>query len=137
MKTAAKRLSNLKNTDATKFTSAKQPSGKNKSLGKRKKKFTTQVYKEILSMPYAFTPDSQIKRQLIKAFGNQITGMNIGEVLGLQQIQKAILKGDTPAFNSLMDRAFGKPPQSIDIDANITANSKVTVKIAGNPLSKK
>ena len=37
------------------------------------------------------------------------------DIMTLSQIQKA-RKGDTSAFNSLLDRVYGKPKQTLDID---------------------
>lgn len=104
------------------FTKDNQPSGEKKSEGKKKRKFTRELMKEMLNMKYKFAEDSALKKQLVAAFGNDILDKPIGEVMTLMQMQKAVLKGDTAAFNSIIDQAFGRPAQAIintDEDGNV------------------
>jgi hypothetical protein len=105
-----------------KFTSENQPTGQAKSAGKQKKKFTREVLKEMLNMPYKFAEDSGLKKQLIAAFGKDVLDLPIGEIMSLMQMQKAVLKGDTAAYNSVIDQALGRPAQAIintDEDGNV------------------
>lgn len=103
------------------FSSSNQPAPGRIKAGKAKVKFTRELLKQMLSMPYKFAADSQIKQQLIKAYGPTIENMSVAEVMSLQQMQKAVLKGDTQAFSTLMDQALGRPVQAVaqtDTDGN-------------------
>lgn len=96
------------------YSKENQPSPKAKSIGRQKAKFKRDAIRELLNLPYKFVPDSPIKKQLVSAFGNAILQMPVGEVMGLQQIQKAILKGDSQAFTAIMNQAFGMPKQEVE-----------------------
>lgn len=98
----------------SRFSSEKQPPGSVKSEGKRKKKFAREMMKELLSSKYFFNEDSQIKTQLVKAFGIKVLKHTTGELIVLMQAQKAILKGDTNAANFLMTQSFGQPKQQFE-----------------------
>lgn len=103
------------------FTKEDQPSGKAKSDGKKKAKFTRSVLKEMLNMNYTFAEDSQLKKQLVQAFGPDVLKLSVAEMMSLMQMQKAMLKGDTAAYNAVMDQSLGRPAQSIiqtDEDGN-------------------
>lgn len=99
----------------TRFSSTNQPPKEKKMAGIAKKKFTRQLLKDMLNLPYKFAPESQIKQQLIKAFGKEIENMSIGEIMSLQQAQKAVLKSDSGAYMALLNQAFGLPKQDIDL----------------------
>lgn len=101
--------------DGINFSSTNQPTPAAKANGVLKKKFIRLVLAELLGMQYKFIPNSQIKKQLIAAFGQDVLKMNVGQVMGLQQAQKAILKGDTFAFTQLMNQALGLPTISAEI----------------------
>lgn len=61
-------------------------------------------------------------------FGIKEEDVTIRMVMDFRQIEKAILKGDTQAYNAIMDRSYGKPVQAIaqtdsegnDIDADLS-----------------
>lgn len=121
-KTPTKRPNKKPPPNGKKFTTDNQPTGEAKSNGKKKAKFTRSVLKEMLNLPYKFTEESQLKQQLVKAFGPEALSMSVAELMSLMQMQKALLKGDTGAYNSVMDQALGRPAQSIistDEDGNI------------------
>lgn len=62
-------------------------------------------------------------------FKNPITGMDETlsqyDIIAIQQIAKA-RKGDTKAFEAVLDRVEGKPKQEIDVNQDITWNEEKT-----------
>lgn len=78
------------------------------------RRFRRQMIADMLGLQYKFTPDSQIKKQLVAAFGPEILEMTVGEVMTLQQFQKAVLRGDSTAFGTVMNQAFGMPKQEVE-----------------------
>jgi len=100
-------LDNLKN--AKKFTSERQPSPEAKSKGKKKQLFLKDIASQIVGgqavedvkpiAEYLGIPESQI---------------DIETLMHLKQMQKAIEKGDTKAYQAVLDRLKGKPRQEID-----------------------
>jgi hypothetical protein len=103
--------------DGKKYSKDYQPSSDAKKKGWAKKKFERDLLKDMLNLPYKFLPDSKVKQQLKEAFGPYITNMTVGQVMALQQFQKAILKGDTYAFATLMNQVFGMPNQKLEASA--------------------
>lgn len=106
---------------ATQFSATRQPDPKAISAGMKRRNFTRDVIKEMLNMPYKFTEESQIKKQLVQAFGEGVLELSTAEVMTLQQMQKGILKADTQAYNVLIEQALGKqvqPVNNVDSDGN-------------------
>lgn len=101
--------------DGKSFTKENQPSGAQKSAGWRRKKFTRDVLKDMLNMPYKFLPASKLKDQLLKSFGPDVKNMNIGQIMSLVQMNKSILAGDTAAFAAVLNQAHGFPKQQTDL----------------------
>lgn len=60
-------------------------------------------------------------------YGIDVKDVTIRMIMEFRQIEKAILKGDTGAFNAVMDRAVGKAKQAIELipDMTIRINGKV------------
>jgi len=83
---------------------------------RRKKKTIKEAIKAMLE---ADCPE-HLKKKLEGAVGADVT--SILEAITARQIEKAIKKGDTASFNSLLDRAEGKPVQR-----NETENKDVAV----------
>ena len=48
-------------------------------------------------------------------FGIKEEDVSVRMVMEFRQIEKAILKGDTLAFVAVMDRAYGKPVQGMEL----------------------
>lgn len=95
------------------FTSTYQP-GRNKAKETfKRKRDVREVMKELLKTQYFFTEHNErLKELLEKAFGKKkINRMTAVELMLLQQINKAILKGDTQAFNSILNQTYGMPKQ--------------------------
>lgn len=101
-----------------------------------KKRFTRDVMKGMLTINYKFAEGTQLKQQLVHSFGDGILEMSVAEIMVLQQMQRAILKGDTYAFNSLMDQALGKPMQSVaNVDPETGKHVKQVFVIGGKEIS--
>lgn len=98
---------------ANQFSSTNQPNPKHSAESKARNKFTKDVLRQMLEMPYKFTEDSQIKQQLSRAFGEEILNKSVMEIMVFQQMQKAILKADSVAFSNLLDRIMGRPVQAV------------------------
>ncbi len=81
--------------------------------------------------PGALSLKSYIKKWLAaeEEFKNPITSemqrLTQYDIIVIQQIAKA-RKGDTRAFEALLDRVEGKPKQSIDLDTDLTWNETRT-----------
>lgn len=103
--------------EGKKFSKDYQPPPEALKEGKKKKKFTREILKDLLSMPYRFAAaDEKIKKQLVEAYGPEIENMTLGEVMALKQAQKVILSGDSTAFTALFNQAFGLPKQTLGGD---------------------
>jgi len=103
------------------FSSTNQPDPEKQKATKAKKRVIKETIRALLETQYKFAPDSQLKKQMVAAFGADVLKKPILEVMALQQVQKAILKGDTQAFTALLDRVDGRPVQAIaetDPDGN-------------------
>lgn len=97
-----------------KFTSKNQPTGAAKSFGKLKKKRGVELIKTILELEAK--DNSAIKQQAADYFAIPANQITIETLLILRQVQKAIEKSDGPAFNSIMDRLYGKAAQSSQVE---------------------
>ena len=102
-------MSNLKRGNkATQFTSDKQPSGKAKSEGHKRKLLLKEIAEQIVTGDAL----SDLK-PLARYFGVAEDEIDIETLMHIAQMVKGI-KGDTRAYIAVMDRLKGKPEQSID-----------------------
>lgn len=97
-----------------KFTSDNQPDPSKQKATKAKKRFTRQLMADLIEQKYKFGPDSAVKKQLVEAFGPKAASLTAAEIMVLKQVQKAILKADTPAFKAIMDQTIGLPKQALE-----------------------
>lgn len=114
MKTTKKRPHKpFKGDEGVKFTADTQPSPEAKSAGWLKKR----TLKELLAMELSGTDKSAA---LVRSFVSKYLGVKESEVgneitleiaMHLRQIEKAIAKGDTRAYEVLNERAYGKKLQ--------------------------
>lgn len=91
---------------ATQFSKDKQPSPKAKSRGKKK----AMLLKDLANM----VVNGEAKEKALKtarAVGLDFEQITIQIAMTLRQIEKALAKGDTQAYNAAMDRLVGKAPQ--------------------------
>jgi len=56
----------------------------------------------------------ELTQELNNPITNELEGFTVAEQMDLQQILKA-RKGDTKAYNAILDRLEGKPKQDVDI----------------------
>lgn len=83
------------------FSKDYQPDPKKQSVTKALKKVNRQMVEQILAGKYNFALGSQIRDQLITAFGPDVVKKSLFEIIQLQQVQRAILKSDTRAAEFL------------------------------------
>jgi len=103
-------MSNLKRGNkATQFTSDKQPSGKAKSEGHKRKLLLKEIAEQIVTGDAL----SDLK-PLARYFGVAEDEIDIETLMHIAQMDKAIKEQDTRAYIAVMDRLKGKPEQSID-----------------------
>ena len=101
---------NKGNTE-TQFTSDNQPSPEAKKKGWQKKR----LLKDLADILLQGDKLNEFKK-LAKDLGIDLTDeeMTLEVAMSLKQAEKAIQKGDTSAYNSVMDRLKGRPQQAID-----------------------
>ena len=101
---------NKGNTE-TQFTSDNQPSPEAKKKGWQKKR----LLKDLADILLQGDKLNEFKK-LAKDLGIDLTDdeMTLEVAMSLKQAEKAIEKGDTSAYNSVMDRLKGRPMQEID-----------------------
>jgi len=94
-----------------KFTSDNQPSPEAKKKGWQKKR----LLKDLADILLQGDKLNEFKT-LSKDLGIDLTDdeMTLEVAMSLKQAEKAIEKGDTSAYNSVMDRLKGRPMQEID-----------------------
>ena len=96
---------------------ANQPDPEAKRRGHLKKKMGRELLKTILAMDFkGMGPEFKIK--LGEYYGLDPEEITNEGALVLSQLITAIQKGDTFAFNAIMDRAYGKPKELIEFQPN-------------------
>ena len=107
------------------FTSESQPSGEQKSRGWWKKKKGRFLMQALLNLDFNGTQidpetqqkqENQIKKQASAYFNIPEAFITNEMIMNMKQMAKAINTGDTQAFNSVMDRAYGKPKEHIEVE---------------------
>jgi len=103
-------------------TGQPQPSNEAKKAGWAKKKRNQELARTLLGMKFVGQDNSRIgrlfKEKLDKYFGltpEQIEAMDNEAAVLLRLIGSAIEDGDNDAAREIMDRAYGKPSQHIDM----------------------
>jgi hypothetical protein len=112
--TAGKNKTLLKPEDgiATQFTSERQPSPESKSAGHKKKRLLRDLADVLVT-----GKGLENGRKIADSVGVDLIDedFTLEVMMTLRQIEKALLKGDTQAYNAAMDRLRGKAQQSIDV----------------------
>jgi hypothetical protein len=106
--------------DSAKFTSTNQPSGEAKRNGLLKRKTGVELARAILQLSFEGAKDSPLKKAAAEYFKIPEKEITVEMMLMFRQAEKAVQKGDTRAFDAVMDRAFGKPKQ--DVNATVKAD---------------
>lgn len=110
------------------FTKKNQPTSEQKKAGWAKKKRAQDLAKAVLDLSFKGMKDSLLKKQAAEYFGVPEKELTVEMMLLFRQAEKAIQKADTPAFNAIMDRAFGKPKEKVEVDARVTDLSSQPVE---------
>ena len=101
------------------FSSTNQPNQEQKEKIKRtrvKNKVNRDMLRDMLSMPYKFDPESKVGVELKKSFGEKkFEKLTAGQLMILKQMNRAILQGNTHAFTTLWNQAFGLPKQITEL----------------------
>ncbi len=100
----------------TRFSADSQPSGENKGKGRLKKYRGRDLLKTILAMDFKGM-GPEFKNKLADYYGLDAEEITNEGALILSQLITAIQKGDTFAFNAIMDRAYGKPKELMEFRA--------------------
>jgi hypothetical protein len=102
------------------FSSTRQPTPQAKSNGLLKKKTGVELARAILQLSFEGAKDSPLKKAASDYFKISEQEITVEMMLMFRQAEKAVQKGDTRAFEAVMDRAFGKPKQ--DLHATVKAD---------------
>ena len=109
------------------FSTKNQPSSEAKKAGWAKKKRAMELAKAVLDLQFKGMKNGELKKMAAEYFGVQSKDITVEMMLLFRQAEKAIQKADTHAFNAIMDRAFGKPKEKVEVDARITDLDKLPV----------
>ncbi len=101
-----------------KFTKENQPSPEAKKEGWKKKKLLADISEMIASGDFAALRD-----KIAKLFGVVPSEVDFETLADLRQLEKAISKADTRAYNAYKDRLRGKPAQKIEGKGEVTLNT--------------
>jgi hypothetical protein len=116
------------------FSKEYQPSSEAKKKGWAKKKTAQELAKAVLELSFKGMKDSGLKKTAAEYFGIPEKVLTVEMMLLFRQAEKAIQKADTQAFNAIMDRAFGKPKEKVELGgANGAPLSFTTHIIIENP----
>lgn len=109
------------------FGQQPQPTPEQKRAGWLKKKRAQELAKAVLELSFKGMKDPKVKREAAAYFGIEPSDLTVEMMLLFRQAQKAIEQSDTYAFNSVMDRAFGKPKEKLEHSA-VVLNATVEEK---------
>ena len=93
----------------TQFSSQRQPAPEAKSKGKKKQLFLKDIASQIVGGQAV-----EDVKPIAEYLGIPESKIDIETLMHLKQMQKAIEKGDTKAYQAVLDRLKGKPRQEID-----------------------
>jgi CRISPR/Cas system CMR-associated protein Cmr5 small subunit len=107
------------------FTSENQPTGAQMSLGWWKKRKGKLMIQALLQMAFDGTSidpetqkkrDNEIKKQAAIYFNVPEIAITNEMIMTMKQIALAVQKNDTAAYNSVLDRAYGKPKEHVEVE---------------------
>lgn len=111
------------------FTKDRQPTKEQRIAGWDKKKKAQELVKAVLQLSFKGKQNSKLKKDAAQYFGIPEKDITVETMLVFKQAEKAIQKGDTHAFSAVMDRAFGKPKEKIEVK-DTTPLEKLPVKFS-------
>ena len=101
-----------------KFSSENQPPPEAKKKGWAKKRLLKEIAESVVG---GEMKDIGIK--LAQTFGLDVKDIDLATLADLRQLEKAVKKGDTRAYNAVMDRLRGRPQQRVEVtDGTINVN---------------
>lgn len=112
------------------FSSTNQPSTEARRRGKLKKKFAADLAQSILQMAFTGAVDGELKKKIALFFKVKEKDITIEMMMIFRQMEKAINRRDTMAFQAVMDRAYGKPKIMVENTGNLPmANPTVLLQM--------
>lgn len=112
-----------------KFSKDYQPSAASKKAGWAKKRKGQELVQAILQEAFKGMKDSKLKQQAAEYFGIAQKNVTVEMMLHFRQAEKAIQKADTQAYSALLDRAFGKPKDKMELTGKDGRSIQITNKI--------
>lgn len=120
-----------KGNKAYQFTSENQPTPEQKAAGHIKKTLLKQIAKQLVSGNYK----DQFK-QVAELLGINPDAIDLETAMHIKQMQKALVEGNTFAYNAVMDRLKGKPVQAIQMEDSKVLPSRFTILPAPDRVNK-
>lgn len=111
--------------DGIPFSAENQPSPDAKKAGWAKKLRGQELAKAVLELAFKGKANAETKKEAAEYYGIDTSEITVEMMLLFRQAEKAIDSSDTQAFNSIMDRAFGKPKEKIEAKTD----NKITLRI--------
>lgn len=100
------------------FSSEHQPDRQKRAAGQHKRKVQKDVLRMVMQMKFAGAADSKLKKSIALYFGIDPRRLTVELMMHMRQAEKAIQKADTYAYNSVMDRLYGKPKQNLGLGSD-------------------
>lgn len=107
------------------FTKENQPTAEQRAAGWAKRKRNQELVKAILDLKFKGHPT--IRKRIAQHFGIPEEDVTVEQAMIFRQASKAIEQLDTPAFNAIFDRAYGKPKESVKVE-NDTPLDKLPIE---------
>jgi hypothetical protein len=96
------------------FTADNQPPADVKKGGWARKNLLKNLAKAMLEQDFVGAEGSQLKAAAAQYMGLPVEEITNELMMHFRQLEKAIQKADTGAYNAFMDRAYGKPKQAVE-----------------------
>jgi hypothetical protein len=96
------------------FTTENQPTPEAKKAGWLKKKRAQELVKAVLELGFQGKKNKSLRKEAAEYFTIDENEITFELMLLFKQTKKAIDDSDTPAFNALMDRGYGKPKEKLE-----------------------
>lgn len=134
--------SNLPAKNPGRFTADNQPSGAQKSLGWWKKRRGRKMIRALMQLQFdgdIIDPNtkqvvtSEVKKAAAIYFGLPEGLITVEMVMAMRQIGLAIQRGDTNAFNSAWEKAYGKPKEIDDEDTEGIGPPVINIYLGDQP----
>lgn len=101
--------------EKTQFSSLRQPTTEQRKEGWRRKRRGAELARAVLDLYFRGKENSKLKKEAAEYFDVPIDDISVEAMMLFKQVQRAMERGDTAAFNAVMDRAFGKAKQPTEI----------------------